>query len=326
MVLRDDVAEPRPGQGQVLVAVKACGICGSDLHFASHGAEMLAMTRRMGAPEGTDLDRDVFMGHEFCAEVLEPGPGTETYAPGTLVTSVPTLLSQAGAGAEMIVYSNHVIGGYAEKMLLSSALLLEVSNGLDARCAALTEPMAVGLHAVNKSAIESGEHALVVGCGPIGIAIVAALRQRGVESIVASDYSPARRQLAQTMGAHRTVDPSDASPFDSYAPTVIFEAVGVTGMIDEIMVRAPGRARIVVAGACMQADSVHPFFGLVKELSIQFVFGYSPKEFARSLRTLEDGEIDVTPMITGEVGLDGVDEGFRALADPERHCKILVMP
>jgi threonine dehydrogenase-like Zn-dependent dehydrogenase len=100
MVLRDDVPEPVPGQGQVLVAVKACGICGSDLHFAKHGAEVTELNSHLGGSvfDGLqiDLDRDVFMGHEFSAEVLEAGPDTDAPAPGTLVTSMPLLLAPSG--------------------------------------------------------------------------------------------------------------------------------------------------------------------------------------------------------------------------------------
>ena len=173
MVLRDDVAEPVPGPGQVLVEVKACGICGSDLHFAKHGDQMVKLTREMkGMPvEGglpVDLADDVFMGHEFSAEVLEAGPDTEAPSPGTVVTSLPVLLSPKGF--EPILSSNTTIGGYAERMLLSAPLLLRIPNGLDPRHASLTEPMAVGLHAVNKSSIQPGEAALVIGCGPIGLA------------------------------------------------------------------------------------------------------------------------------------------------------------
>ncbi|MCF6387728.1 zinc-binding dehydrogenase [Mycobacterium sp. MBM] len=328
MTVRDDVAEPVPGPGQVLVAVKACGICGSDLHFASHGDQMLAAGAQMeGVSDtlaGIDLSADVYMGHEFSAEVVEAGPDTDAPAPGTLVTSVPVLLSPTGA--EMIVYSNTTVGGYSERMLLSAPLLLPVPNGLDARHAALTEPMAVGLHAVNISKIERGETALVIGCGPIGIAIVAALRFRGVETIVASDFSPTRRTLAEAVGAHVSVDPAQGSPFHQSRPTVVFEAVGAPGVLDDVLRRAPAGARVVVAGVCMQADTVHPFYASAKQLSLHFVFGYDPAEFAESLRAIAEGDIDVAPMITGEVDLDGVADAFTDLGDPERHCKIVVTP
>ena len=328
MVYRDDVPEPVPEPGQVLVGVKACGICGSDLHFAAHGAEVMELGDRMGGGAATgmrlDLNSDVFMGHEFSAEVLEAGPDTETHPPGTLVTSLPVLLS--AKGFEPIVYSNTTMGAYAERMLLSAPLLLPIPNGLDLKHAALTEPMAVGLHAVNKSNIAPGETALVLGCGPIGIAIIAALGRRGVETIVASDFSPKRRELASAMGAHRTLDAAQGSPFDTVKPAVVFEAVGVPGIIDDVLLRARPGTRLVVAGVCMQPDTVHPFFAIAKEINVQFVLAYTPDEFADSLRALAEGEIDVTPLITGEVGLDGVGQAFDDLADPERHCKILVTP
>jgi threonine dehydrogenase-like Zn-dependent dehydrogenase len=327
MVYRDDVPEPVPGPGQVLVGVRACGICGSDLHFAAHGDQVVEMTAQVAADAGgmgVDLNRDVYMGHEFSAEVLEAGPDTETHPPGTLVTSIPVLLSSKGV--EPIVYSNSTIGGYAERMLLAAPLLLPIPNGLDLKQAALTEPMAVGLHAVNKSNIAPGETALVIGCGPIGIAIIAALKARGVETIVASDFSPKRRELATAMGAHQTLDAAQGSPFDSVKAAVVFEAVGVPGIIDDVLRRARPGTRLVVAGVCMQPDSVHPFFAIAKEINVQFVLAYNPEEFADSLRALAEGEIDVTPVITGEVGLDGVGQAFDDLADPERHCKILVTP
>ncbi|MEZ0362910.1 zinc-binding dehydrogenase [Mycobacterium sp. pUA109] len=329
MVCRDDVEEPVPGPGQVLVGVRACGICGSDLHFAAHGAEVLTLTQQMaGMPAdpgaGVDLAGDVFMGHEFAAEVLEAGPDTATHPPGTLVTSLPILVS--ATGMEPIVYSNTTIGGYAERMLLSAPLLLAIPNGLDPRHAALTEPMAVGLHAVNKSGVGRGDTALVLGCGPIGIAIIAALRNAGVENIVAADFSPKRRDLAATMGAHQVLDPAAGSPFDTVRPAVVFEAVGVPGIIDDVLRRAPVGCQVVVAGVCMQPDTVHPFFAIAKQINLQFVLGYDPAEFGDSLRALADGDIDVTPLITGEVGLDQVGAAFDDLADPERHCKILVTP
>ena len=336
MVVRDDVPEPTPAAGQVLVQVKACGVCGSDLHFAKHGARMLELGKEMGGTGGVgsgadvDLDRDVFMGHEFSAEVLEAGPDTQAPAPGTIVTSLPVLLSPTGI--EAIVYSNSTLGGYGERMLLSAPMLVTVPNGLDPRHAALTEPMAVGLHAVNRSDIARNETALVLGCGPVGLAVIAALKQRGIETIVASDFSPARRNLAEVMGATDVVDPAAENAFDAWTriagtkPVVVFEAIGVPGILDDIFKRSPRRARVVVVGVCMERDTITPFFGISLELTVQFVLGYDPAEFVESLRSIAEGDIDVAPMITGEVGLDGVPGAFEALGNPEAHCKILVVP
>jgi threonine dehydrogenase-like Zn-dependent dehydrogenase len=211
-------------------------------------------------------------------------------------------------------------------MLLSAPLLLPIPNGLDPQRASLTEPMAVGLHAVNKSEIEPGESALVLGCGPIGIAVVAALRTRGVNTIAAADFSPKRRELAATMGAGQTIDPGQGSPFDTVKPAVVFDAVGVPGIIDDVMRRARHGTRLVVVGVCMQADTVHPFFAIAKEISVQFVLAYDPQEFSDSLRAIAEGDIDVSPIITGAVSLEGVATAFADLADPDCHCKILVTP
>jgi threonine dehydrogenase-like Zn-dependent dehydrogenase len=192
--------------------------------------------------------------------------------------------------------------------------------------------MAVGLHAVNRSGIGAGDGALVLGCGPVGLAVIAALTVRGVGPIVASDFSPARRRLAETMGASDVVDPAQVEPFSRWAAVgggrslVVFEAVGVPGMIDEVLRRAPSQGRVVVVGVCMQPDTITPFYGIGKELNVQFALGYDPMEFAASLRSIAEGEIDVVPMITGEVGLDDVPDAFEWLANPEEHCKILVTP
>ncbi|GAC1477433.1 MAG: zinc-binding dehydrogenase [Acidimicrobiales bacterium] len=336
MVVRDGITEPVPAFGQVLVGVAACGICGSDLHFARHGQTMLDVSKQMtGMPEimtqpDVDLSQDVYMGHEFSARVLEAGPDTVAPAPGTLVTSIPVLLS--GATIEPIVFSNTVLGGYAERMLLSAPMLIPVPAGLDPRHAALAEPMAGGLHAVNRSGIGAGGGAAVLGWGPVGLAVIAALQLRGIEPIVAADLSPGRRLLAATLGAHVTVDPREEEPFEAYARAagggvpVVFEAIGVPGIIDSTLRAAPPRSKLVVVGVCMERDTITPFFGIAKEIDVQFCLAYDWDEFNASLRAIAEGAIDVRPLITAEVDLDGVPAAFDALADPEQHCKILVVP
>ena len=91
----------------------------------------------------------------------------------------------------------------------------------------------------------------------------------------------------------------------------MFEAIGVPGIIDEVLRLTPSQSRVVVVGVCMQPDAITPFYGIGKELNLQFVLGYDPIEFAASLRSIAEGEIDVTPMITGEVGIDDVPDGVR---------------
>jgi threonine dehydrogenase-like Zn-dependent dehydrogenase len=329
----EDVQDPVPGSGDALVAVRACGICGSDLHALRYAPNMKEMMEATGAPSPFDPDRDYVMGHEYAVEVLELGPDTAGVPakPGDLVVSMPIALGPTGI--EPIGYSNRYGGGYAERMLVTAGMCLKVPDGLDARRAALTEPMAVGLHTVNKSRIAPGESALVLGCGPIGLAVVASLHAKGIEPVVAADFSPRRRALAREMGAHEVVDPASEPAIAVWQrvdggrhPLVIFEAVGVPGMLEAAMRDAPPQSRVVVVGVCMEHDRIQPMVGIVKELEVLFCFGYDPLEFQGTLESIADGRLRVDPLITGVVGVEGVPAAFRALADPEDQVKILVEP
>jgi 2-desacetyl-2-hydroxyethyl bacteriochlorophyllide A dehydrogenase len=325
-----EIPDLTPGPGQVLVETVACGICGSDLHALKFPEKLIEAAGGSEAPFIFDITKDVVMGHEFCGRVIETGAGVTNVAPGDLVVSIPVLISAEGIAA--IGYSNVYPGGYAERMLLSGMLCTKIPDGLDPRHAALTEPMAVGLHAVNKSGIKPGDAALVLGCGPVGLAVIASLRLAGIEPIVAADFSSVRRALAKTMGAHECVDPKQELAIDAWRrvdgkrPLVIYEAVGVPGMIDRAMRDAPRLARLLVVGVCMETDAIWPMMGINKELTVQFALGYDPMEFNTTLLAIADGRIDVAPLITGEVGIAGVPDAFRALASPDTHAKILVEP
>jgi len=340
---------PQPGPGEVLVKTLACGICGSDLHALKFTEKLIEAGRRSGGAFVMDPKRDVVMGHEFCAEIVDYGPGTPKRFPtGTRVCSMPVLIR--ANGVQTVGYSNENPGGYAEYMRLTEPLLLPVPNGLSTEHAALTEPMAVGLHAVKRARLTPDDCPLVIGCGPVGLAVIAALVLEGARPIVAADFSPRRRQLALAMGADAVVDPAVNSPYDTWRgmaawsdsskapplppwmpgpplrPAVIFECVGVPGVIDAILTNAPPAARIVVVGVCMERDHFEPMMGINKELNVQFVLGYLPDEFAATLGHIANGDIRVEPLITGRVGLDGVAGAFESLASPETHAKILVEP
>jgi len=348
-LLVTDLPVPEPGPGEVLVKTLACGICGSDLHALKHAEKLVESARRSGGPFVMDLSRDIVMGHEFCAEIVDHGTETtKALKTGTRVCSLPVLIRPSGV--ETVGYSNDNPGGYGEYMRLTEALLLEVPGGLSAEHAALTEPLAVGVHAVEKARLETRDVPLVIGCGPVGLAVIAALRLKDVHPIVAADFSKRRRELAIALGADVVVDPAAKSPYESWKevaiwadpseapplppwipgpalrPAVIFECVGIPGVIDKIMASAPAGARLVVVGVCMERDAIEPMFGINKELNIQFVLAYTPEEFAATMVHIADGRIPVEPLVTGKVGVEGVAGAFEELASPDRHAKILVEP
>jgi threonine dehydrogenase-like Zn-dependent dehydrogenase len=334
----EDVPDPVPGPGQVLTRVLACGICGSDLHMLQHGRRQLELALELAgdlpqdplSPKLFEPEQPTIMGHEFCCEVVEVGPGCTNLAVGDVVVSMPGAFDAAGVHA--IGYSNAYNGGYAELMVLNDLLGLKVPNGLSHRLAALTEPFAVGVHAVAKSRIQPGEAAVVLGCGPVGLAVIADLKRRGLGPVVAADFSPKRRELAVHLGADEVVDPREQTPTAARLrvaegkPVVVFEAVGVPGMIHQAMRMAPKDARILVVGACMEPDTIQPMLGIGRELSIQFALGYQPDEFATALAAIAEGDVDLAPLLTGTVDVDGVPQAFADLANPERHAKILVEP
>ena len=334
----DDITEPVMGGGQVLAKVLACGICGSDLHMLVHGEESRRLSAEMaedqapnpGSPIMFEPHRDTVMGHEFCCEVLDVGPGVNNLKQGDIVVSFPVTFDEQGVHG--IGFSNKYPGGYSERIVINEMMSIKVPNGLSAELAAMTEPLAVGVHAVEKSRIAQGDAAVIIGLGPVGLACIAELKMRGIGPIIGADFSPRRRALAELLGADVVVDPREVPAIEAWRkidgkkPLVIFEAVGVPGMIEQAMRMAPKDARILIVGACMQEDHMHPMLGIGKELSLQFVLGYSPTEFGNALTAIAEGKVDLSPLITGRVGIDDVPQAFKDLGDPEQHAKILVMP
>jgi threonine dehydrogenase-like Zn-dependent dehydrogenase len=365
----EDVDDPTPERGQLVLDVVRCGICGSDLH-ARHHADTLA---DIGAEIGYDglmrSSQRVVLGHEFSGVVTERGKGTRL-AEGTPVVSFPLL--RAGSAIHTTGLSAFAPGGYAQRVLVQDALTLAVPNGLPTDLAALTEPTAVGLHAVNRGEVSAGQVAIVIGCGPVGLSVISVLKAKGVRTVIASDYSPGRRNLATRCGADVVVDPAVDSPWSAaeghghlmQAPDifelgvstveklrklpvvpwhavwrvadklgaadpkhpVVFECVGVPGILEDILTHAPLATRVVVVGVCMEPDTIRPAMAINKEVDLRFVLGYTPLEFHDALRLLAEGDVDPEPLVTGVVGLEGVAGAFDALADPELHAKILIDP
>jgi threonine dehydrogenase-like Zn-dependent dehydrogenase len=341
-----EVGDVTPGSGHVVVRSLAAGICGSDLHALADFAHFTGLMDSIGVP-ALDPTHDCVFGHEFCAEIVEHGPDTiKTLPVGTRVCSVPIILGSSGV--EQIGYSNKFPGALAEHMALQEMLVLAVPDSLDTNLAALTEPLAVGEHAVRLSGLKPGQPCLVVGCGPVGLAVIAALKGRGHGPVLAADFSPTRRRLAEAFGADEVIDPAAASPHDRWAAfgvartvmeragssmlgvevtdPVIFEAVGVPGMLQSLIADAPPHSRIVVVGVCMHADTIEPFMAVTKEIEFRFSFGYNPAEFAATLERLGAGIPGADLLVTSTVDLAGAPGAFETLRTPGEHGKILVTP
>ena len=364
-----DRPDPDPAKGQVRLEVVRCGICGSDLH-ARHGIDDWAeLSEGLGYDRFGRSDQPVVFGHEFSGRVAEYGPGTRGKIPtGAPVVAMPLIRNEGVI--DTIGLSQHAPGAYAEQVLVDEALMLPVPNDLPADVAALTEPMAVALHAVRRADLKKRQLAIVIGCGPVGLGVILMLKAQGVKTVVASDLSPGRRRLATACGADVVVDPAEGDPYTAAgdrghltdAPTafdlaittkeklerlpvdwwhvwrlgerlgagpkapVVFECVGVPGMIESIIDGTPLFSRVMVVGVCVGPDRFRPALAINKEIDLRFVIGYTPLDFRDTLHMLAEGDVDPRPLITGEVGLDGVAAAFDALADPDTHAKILIDP
>lgn len=218
----EEVPTPAPGRRQLLVRVLRCGICGSDLHARVHCDATAAATAEVGYPGFMRSEDTVVMGHEFVGEVVSYGPDCRArWAPGTVVVSMPMLL--ADGSAQLTGLSPHAPGGYAEYVVVQEELTMAVPDGLDPDLAALTEPLAVAHHAVRRGEVARKDLCYVLGCGPIGLAVVLMLKAAGVRTVVASDPSAARRELARRCGADVVVDPTDTSPWTAVTDSRYFD-------------------------------------------------------------------------------------------------------
>jgi len=133
-------------------------------------------------------------------------------------------------------------------------------------------------------------------------------------------------KLRRLPGWHHAFRAADAVGVALPTGPVVFECVGVPGMIESVVSQAPLATRVVVVGVCMGADAFRPSMAINKELDLRFVLGYTPLEFRDALHALADGTVDASALVTGTVGLEGVAAAFAALGDPEAHAKILVDP
>jgi (R,R)-butanediol dehydrogenase/meso-butanediol dehydrogenase/diacetyl reductase len=316
--------DPTPEPGEVLLRVDACGICGSDLHLS----------------DAYPLP-GLVLGHEFCGTVEEVGADVADLEVGDRVAalSVTTCGHCAAclsgrprkcASAEMVGIERP--GGFAEYTTMPARDVYRLPNTLDARHGALIEPLSVALHTVDRATLEPGDDVLVIGGGPVGLAVALWARQLGAREVVLSDPVASRRALAERLGASTTVDPTNEDVGDAFEkvagsrPGTVIECVGIPGMIQHATDVAAIDATVVIAGVCMQPDSMLPITAMTKELDVRFAFYYRARDYVTTISMIDRGRIDPLPMVTSEASLDELPDRFQALKAPSEDAKVLIRP
>jgi (R,R)-butanediol dehydrogenase/meso-butanediol dehydrogenase/diacetyl reductase len=320
----ETVPEPEPEADEILLRVRDCGICGSDLHAVKHGLQMPS---------------DTILGHEFSGEIAAVGARVEGWRIGERVVSLPYMSCGACPACERGdgilcpalrgIGLGQLPGAFAEYVRVHPASLLRIPPELDFRTAALVEPLAVGLHGIHHARLDRESGCLVLGAGPIGLVTALWARDAGARHVVVSELAAGRRVLATRLGL-AAIDPQTSDPAAAVRaatgrePDVVFECIGARGTLATAMMLAGVRARVVVLGVCLETDEILPLTGILKELELGFALGYNKGEFAEALEALRTGRLDVIPLVTDVIDLELVPETFSALAAPTTQCKVLI--
>ncbi|UDY35066.1 zinc-dependent alcohol dehydrogenase [Dermatobacter hominis] len=323
------VPVPEVGPDDVLVEVELCGICGSDLHLVLEG---------WGRP-GT------WQGHEWVGQVVEVGSAVDRWHPGDAVVGGPRRPCGACAMCRSARPSlcagrdapgqEDPPGAFADYRITASAELLARPDGLDARAAALAEPLAVALHAATQGGIVPGHRVLVVGAGPIGALAVAALRAAGVEDVRCVEPGERRRALARELGADRVLVPEELEVPSIAEPgrvvddavDVVLECSGSARAMESGLAQLVRGGRLVLVGAGIEPPRFDPNRILLNELVVTGAYNYDAGGFEAALALLAGGALPVETLLEpGTVGLDGLLGAMRDLAEGRVAGKVLVRP
>jgi (R,R)-butanediol dehydrogenase/meso-butanediol dehydrogenase/diacetyl reductase len=311
------------------VRVGASGICGTDLHLSEADGVL---------PPGS------VMGHEFAGEIVAVGSRARgDWRVGERVAVVPYLVCGACHacldGGDVLFCPSvrftgfgALSGGYAEYVRVGSGEAVRLGDAIPDPVGATVEPLCVGLQAVEHVELSAGARVLVLGGGPIGLAVAEWARFRGAGAIAVSERASGRRELAAAFGASAAIDPARedvASAFERCAggpPDVVFECVGAPGLIQQCIDLARPKGQVAVVGVCMDSDTWRPGSAIQKALTLRFSLGYRVRHFQLAVDMLAAGRIQSSAMITGTVDFARFPAAFEALKRPGGECKVILEP
>jgi 2-desacetyl-2-hydroxyethyl bacteriochlorophyllide A dehydrogenase len=328
----EDVPEPEAGPDDVVVAVSACGICGSDLHTYLHGSF---------------VEPGQVMGHEFAGEVIAAGDDVRGLAVGDRVTASPIVPCGdcprcaegrynlcALAWTTGIAYGRP--GAFAERVRIPHSVagenVFKLADDVSDEAGATVEPLAVAVHAVRLAGDVAGQTALVLGLGTIGQQVVQVLRAAGADRVIGIDLSPLRLEAAGVLGAE-AVDGSagiDAALAGALGPggevDVVFECSGVPALAASALEVVKGGGTIVVLALYDDPVTFNPTVLVQKEIRLQGSIAYTSDDFGEAVALISRGAVQAAPLITQRESLDSVAEAFEVQLQKDRSLKVLVTP
>lgn len=318
----ETLPDPTPDAGQVVVKVGRCGICGSDLHMTEDAA--------YGCRHGDVL------GHEFAGEVVALGSQTEGLKTGDLVSVIPLMSCgrcEHCRKGEVQWCTQFALqgGGYAEYALTRPNQCVKLPGDVSLADGAIIEPLAVALHGVNLSDMKAGDKVLILGAGPIGLAVAFWAKRMGAARVALQDIADFQEERALGMGADVfVVDPQD--PIGSAEAglggkaDVVFECVGIPGLIDQAVQQVRNRGTILLLGLCTRPDPINSFAMLSKEVRLVTSAFFTRQEYEAALDALAKGAVEPRMLVTDTISLADTPAVFESLKQRSGQCKVLIAP
>lgn len=322
----EQMDEPSPAAGQVVVDVQAVGICGSDVH----GFTGSTGRRTPG----------IVMGHEFAGTIARTGDGVDSYTPGDEVVVMPLYSVAEGVDPYPINRSPHrrltgmdEHGGYAERVAVRTSQLFPKPPGLSWQRAALCEPLAVTLHAARITPIEPMQKVAIVGAGPIGLLALLCARLKGAGSVIVTDRSAHRLELAEELGADVVINVDETDPVAAIQEMtgggvdVAFEAVGITPTAQQSVDVTRNGGHITWIGNSARTIELDMQSVVTREMTVRGTYGFDETDFAAAIQVLASGRLNVDPLVEKIAPLADGPELFRQLAAGESELvKIILKP
>jgi 2-desacetyl-2-hydroxyethyl bacteriochlorophyllide A dehydrogenase len=326
----EDVPTPEIEDNEVLLRVKACGVCGTDVHFF-HGEWV--------------VDLPLIPGHEFSGELAEVGKDVTVASPGDKVSIDPNVICNVCKSCRRTDKSHlcsnikaigvDTNGAFAEYLKAPESAVYHLPDNVDFETGAMTEPVGCAIRGFDNTKTTLGDNVVIIGAGPIGLILQQMALLQGAAKVLTIELIEERRKMAEKLGAHRTISPAEedvsaavAEETQGNGPEVVFEAVGSAKTIELALDLAGRGARVNLFGVAPQSDviNVRPFMLYDKELKISASYR-DPFTFDRAIQLLANDRIDVKSLITHRYPLSEIREAFETFEKKKAESiKIMMLP